>query len=241
MHSLRPLGNSGNLRRSGSSMQRKFSIYKRLANLFDREKDETEDGFACKKKGERGGGYARSANLTKLCEEVPSFTRKEIKWMYKEFKQECPSGEMTQEHFVDVYSRFFSPNVNCQRYARHLFRALVFGESLRCLTFEAYIRMLDKIDRQSMVEKLKFMFCIYDVNNDGSITKDEVKNVVQSVYELAGWDTSLISEYIGQHVDEVFAKMDHNGDGKISEDEFIQTLLDDGNIIQNIEALKTVQ
>ncbi|CAF5128413.1 unnamed protein product, partial [Rotaria sp. Silwood1] len=46
---------------------------------------------------------------------ITKFTKSEIRLLYKGFKQECPSGAVTEREFQTIYSHFF-PHGNCQHY-----------------------------------------------------------------------------------------------------------------------------
>lgn len=41
-----------------------------------------------------------------------------------------------------------------------------------------------------MEEKLRWIFCLYDINSDGVITRDDLYNIVSAVYELMGCYTT---------------------------------------------------
>jgi Ca2+-binding EF-hand superfamily protein len=44
--------------------------------------------------------------LQKLSQET-KFTKEELQFIYRGFKQECPTGMMTEEEFRDIYTKFF--------------------------------------------------------------------------------------------------------------------------------------
>ncbi|GFY32949.1 calsenilin [Trichonephila clavipes] len=44
--------------------------------------------------------------LDALCK-TTKFSRKEIRLMYQGFKQECPTGVVTEENFKDIFAQFF--------------------------------------------------------------------------------------------------------------------------------------
>ena len=45
---------------------------------------------------------------------------------------------------------------------------------------------LSVLARGSLQDKLRWTFSLYDINNDGIITKDELSKIVSSIYDLMG-------------------------------------------------------
>ena len=68
---------------------------------------------------------------------------------------------------------------------------------------------------------ITFVICL----GDGIITKDEMLDVVSSIYDMMGrFATPSIDEYTAKdHVEMVFQRMDANKDGVISVEEFMET------------------
>lgn len=225
-----------------SSSLTKQSVYKAVSNFFVLRNSRYVDKASASKTAEALDtsspvSYSRPRGLDVLCKELP-FSKEEIKLMYHSFKQECPSGVMSEDAFVDVYSRFFAPEVNSQRYAKHLYRVMHYGRK-DGITFEQFMNNLMIVERKSIRERFHFMFNLYDVKNSGVITKDEVTEIVESVYYLAGWNGED-NEDIKEHVDEVFAKFDINGDGEVSMEEFVYICLHDEMMKESVVALRTV-
>lgn len=71
------------------------------------------------------------------------------------------------------------------------------------------------LSRGSIEEKIEWIFRLYDIHSAGQITKDELNNVVQSIYDMMGPENSLDSQIISNHVREVFevsGKTDNDDD-----------------------------
>jgi Ca2+-binding EF-hand superfamily protein len=60
--------------------------------------------------------------------------------------------------------------------------------------------------RGSIQDKLRWTFSLYDINNDGIITKDELTLIIISIYELMGKSVEpMIEDYTArEHVEKVF-------------------------------------
>ena len=51
------------------------------------------------------------------------FTRAEVKFLYRAFKQECPNGIIDEETFKDVYENIF-PLGDASKYAHLVFKCI---------------------------------------------------------------------------------------------------------------------
>ena len=72
---------------------------------------------------------------------------------------------------------------------------------------------------------LHFTFSVYDLDNDGLISRAEMREVLQSVYKLSpkpmGWhgNKNLTTD---ERIDKIFELMDKNGDESLSLEEFVK-------------------
>ncbi|CAH8533620.1 unnamed protein product [Schistosoma mattheei] len=166
-------------------------------------------------------------SLHKL-EMMTNFTRKELQLLYQGFKHICPSGVASKESFIGVYRRFF-PNRASSAYAQLCFR--VFDQcQTGQLTFEQF------------AYKIKWIFSLYDINGDGYISRSELKEVIQAIYDLLGDKllTGNIVQAIEDRVNTMFNKYDLDHDGKISKDEFFSVSTQDPDFIANLSLFDTV-
>lgn len=65
---------------------------------------------------------------------------------------------------------------------------------------------LSVLSRGTPEEKLRWTFSLYDINGDGFITKEEMKDVVTAIFELMGNCTEPMLEEgaVQSRVDKVF-------------------------------------
>lgn len=66
--------------------------------------------------------------------------------------------------------------------------------------------MLSSLSRGSPVEKLRWIFNLYDIQCDGFITKSEMIMIVSSIYDMLGEQTRPLVEKITaeEHVGKIF-------------------------------------
>lgn len=159
------------------------------------------------------------------------FNISEIKQWYKGFLKDCPNGQLTETGFIKIYRQFF-PQGDPSKFATLVFR--VFDEnSDGSIEFEEFIRALSITSRGSLDEKLQWAFKLYDVDNDGYITRDEMYNIVDAIYQMVGQAPNSEDENTPQRrVDKIFSQMDKNNDDKLTLDEFREGSKADPRIVQ---------
>ncbi|KAH6948605.1 hypothetical protein HPB50_025226 [Hyalomma asiaticum] len=122
----------------------------------------------------------------------PLVTEKEVRQWYKGFLKDCPNGLLTEQGFLRIYKQFF-PRGDPSKFASLVFR--VFDENKDgSIEFEEFIRALSVTSRGNVEEKLLWAFKLYDVDNDGFITREEMYNIVDAIYEMLNQDNKLSLE-----------------------------------------------
>ena len=71
---------------------------------------------------------------------------------------------------------------------------------------------------------------MYDVDGDGVINREEMTKIVQSVYDMQGSDATKTMDSAREKAEDIFSRMDENGDGHVTEDEFVSGCLQDEEI-----------
>ncbi|CAG8815355.1 35406_t:CDS:2, partial [Racocetra persica] len=77
-------------------------------------------------------------------------------------------------------------------------------------------------------------FQLYDIDNDGYITYDEMYKIVDAIYKMVGSMVKLPpdEDTPEKRVKKIFSLMDKNQDGKLSIDEFREGSKQDPTIVQ---------
>ncbi|KAG7492553.1 hypothetical protein MATL_G00015970 [Megalops atlanticus] len=192
------------------------------------EEDSIEDDF------ELSTVCYRPEGLEKLQEQT-KFTKKELQILYRGFKNECPSGMVNEETFKLIYSQFF-PQGDSSTYAHFLFEAFDTNKN-GSVSFEDFVTGLSVILRGSIIDRLNWAFNLYDLNKDGCITKEEMTDIMKSIYDMMGKCTypSMQEDAPREHVENFFQKMDRNNDGVVTIEEFIESCQKDENIMQSMQ------
>lgn len=129
-------------------------------------------------------GNNKSGALSKdLLEDLKSntaYTEKQLCAWYQAFLKECPSGCISMEQFEGIYAKFF-PDANPKAYAQHVFRSFD-SDSDGTLDFKEFIVALHLTSSGKTIQKLEWAFALYDVDKSGSITKNEIDEIVKVIF-----------------------------------------------------------
>uniref|UniRef100_A0A8C5TDN9 EF-hand domain-containing protein n=1 Tax=Malurus cyaneus samueli TaxID=2593467 RepID=A0A8C5TDN9_9PASS len=168
------------------------------------------------------------------------FTKTELQSLYRGFKNECPSGLVDEETFTLIYSRFF-PQGDASSYAHFLFDAFD-ADRNGALCFQDFAVGLSVLLRGTEQQKLKWTFDLYDVNKDGYVTKEDMLEIMKSIYAMMGRCTepALGTRVPAQHVELFFQKMDRNRDGVVTFEEFLATCQEDKDIMSSMQIFHNV-
>uniref|UniRef100_UPI00358FD772 A-type potassium channel modulatory protein KCNIP2-like isoform X2 n=1 Tax=Myxine glutinosa TaxID=7769 RepID=UPI00358FD772 len=181
----------------------------------------------------------RPEGLQQLLEQT-RFSRQELQILYRGFKNECPTGIVDEEMFKEIYARFF-PQGDASMYAHFLFNAFD-RDHIGSISFEDFVQGLSLLLRGSINDKLNWAFNLYDINKDGYVTKEEMNDIIKSIYDMMGKYTcpTLNENCPKEHVDKFFQKMDRNKDGVVTMDEFMWACKNDEEIMRSIADFQNV-
>ncbi|XKL64540.1 hypothetical protein PGB90_004626 [Kerria lacca] len=103
------------------------------------------------------------------------------------------------------------------------------------------IHGLSTLCRGSLEDKLRWTFSLYDINKDGTISREEMTMIVTAVYELMGKfaEQMIQDNTVSSKVDSLFQKMDINKDGLVSLEEFLECCKYDDDIKQSMAVFES--
>ena len=73
-------------------------------------------------------------------------------------------------------------------------------------------------------------FRMYDVDGNGVIDQDEMTKIVQAIYDMLGAGATKPTDSAEERAKNIFSRMDENGDGHLTEEEFLRGCLQDDEL-----------
>ena len=143
--------------------------------------------------------------------------------MYEDFLAKNPKGRMGPEAFRKLMSQSL-PKKDISKMEKHVFR-IYDCDNDGFINFEEFLSVFHIMSDGSNEEVLRRVFRVFDVNGDGTISRREMTQLVKDMYGLLQSTNSGIAAE-GMLADDAFAEMDKDNDGQISEDEFVQSCLE---------------
>ncbi|EGD80202.1 frequenin-1 [Salpingoeca rosetta] len=179
----------------------------------------------------KGSSKLKPQQIDELVSET-KFTSQELQQWYKAFTKDCPSGLLDKDGFADIYRQFF-PEGDAAKFAEYVFNTFD-KDGDGTINFREFMCALSVTARGDADEKLDWAFSLYDLDNDGFITKEEMTQIVASIYRMVSSSVKLPDDESTpeKRVDKIFAAMDKNSDGKLTKEEFREGARQDSSIMQ---------
>ncbi|XP_046888523.1 recoverin b [Hypomesus transpacificus] len=186
-------------------------------------------------------GNSKSGALSKdLLEDLKlntMYSEEQLCTWYQTFLKECPSGRISRQQFETIYASFF-PDADPKAYACHVFRSFD-SDSDGTLDFKEYIVALHLTSSGKTIQKLEWAFNLYDVDRNGSVTKNEIHEIVESIFNMISKeDQKNLPEDENtpeKRTDKIWDFFGKKENDKITEGEFIQGVMANKNILRLIQ------
>ncbi|KAL3868848.1 hypothetical protein ACJMK2_041605 [Sinanodonta woodiana] len=149
--------------------------------------------------------------------------------------RDCPDGLLSETKFLEVYSTFF-PSGNPKKFCEHVFRSFD-GDHSGKIDFREFLLAINITSGGTVEQKLDWAFKMYDIDGNGSIEKSEMVQIIQAIYNMLGnsiGGSDMDSPQV--RTEKIFSKMDVDGDGVLTKQEFIDGCRNDQFLYQMLTA-----
>ncbi|XP_053394762.1 neurocalcin-delta B-like [Mercenaria mercenaria] len=155
------------------------------------------------------------------------FTTEEIEEWFREYQLSLDKGmsKLTVKEFKEVYNSVFTGDASS--FVEQLFRCFdTNGDGF--VDFKEFIVGLCVSASDDLDKKLKWAFKMYDIDGNGTISKEEMTSIFKAIYNMT--NTGELS-HAEEMCNKVFDTFDLDYDGEISFDEFKQGVMNDQTIV----------
>ncbi|KAJ8373894.1 hypothetical protein SKAU_G00044740 [Synaphobranchus kaupii] len=142
----------------------------------------------------------------------------EMHLWYKKFMMECPSGQLTLHEFKQFFGlRGLDPEASA--YIEQMFRTFDMNKD-GTIDFMEYVAALSLVMKGKLEQKLRWYFKLYDVDGNGCIDRHELLSIIKAIRAINGTESQDVSAE--DFTNRVFDRIDINGDGELSLEEFVE-------------------
>ncbi|CAK7309657.1 Guanylyl cyclase-activating protein 1 [Vulpes lagopus] len=161
---------------------------------------------------------------------VEELSSTECHQWYKKFMTECPSGQLTLYEFRQFFGlKNLSPSTS--QYVEQMFETFDFNKD-GYIDFMEYVAALSLVLKGKVEQKLRWYFKLYDVDGNGCIDRDELLTIIRAIRAINPCSDSTMSAE--EFTNTVFSKIDVNGDGELSLEEFIEGVQKDQMLLDTL-------
>eukprot|EP00761_Pharyngomonas_kirbyi_P011762 gb/GECH01011788.1/.p1 GENE.gb/GECH01011788.1/~~gb/GECH01011788.1/.p1 ORF type:complete len:197 (+),score=63.60 gb/GECH01011788.1/:1-591(+) len=169
-------------------------------------------------------------NELKKLAETTHFDVDEVQDLYDQFKN--ISASRSDDGVIDKKEFQQALGLQDSLFVDRMF-SLFDEDKDSCIEFKEFLTGLSVFcEKGTIDEKLKFSFRIYDFDDDGCITKDELHRLLEA--SLVENSLGLSKEQLQSLVDATFAEADTDGDGRISFEEYRVLVTKHPSMISNM-------
>eukprot|EP01016_Furgasonia_blochmanni_P052012 TRINITY_DN8251_c0_g1_i3.p4 TRINITY_DN8251_c0_g1~~TRINITY_DN8251_c0_g1_i3.p4 ORF type:complete len:172 (-),score=32.33 TRINITY_DN8251_c0_g1_i3:11-526(-) len=161
-----------------------------------------------------GNGTSLANNEINQIQDITSLNPKQIKKVHKKFRK----LDRSNKGFVSYDDFYQQPEINKNPVGDRITALLTSGDGKQ-IDFLRFVKAMADFSKDKTDEKLKFLFNMYDVDQDGFVNEKDMFFVMKL---MVGYD--LDDEQLMEVVKKTILDADEDEDGKLSIQEFKKVL-----------------
>ncbi|CAF1015743.1 unnamed protein product [Didymodactylos carnosus] len=136
--------------------------------------------------------------------------------LLKGFIRDCPSGQLDQAQFTNVYQKLFYQG-NPDKFSKYVFNTLDQDRN-GFIDFNELLLAVAVSSQGNLEDRLDAAFDMYDTSDDGRISIEEMTNMLQAMSNLVG----ISDDDVDQRAHEIIKELGGKEDRGLLRHEFIQ-------------------
>lgn len=168
-----------------------------------------------------------------------------LRAQFDNFIEKHPSGNINRKDFGEFVKECY-PDKDYTKIEKKLFN-MYDTDRDGAINFKEFMMALHIMAEGSPEENLRQIFKVFDDSNDGKIEKNEMKRFIKDIQNLITDSDLKLTTGLQREdskkkktlAENAMAEMDIDGDGCITEDEFVKAILEHGKV-SKILALKII-
>ncbi|KAM8867197.1 guanylyl cyclase-activating protein 1 [Synchiropus picturatus] len=148
---------------------------------------------------------------------------------YRKFMTECPSGLLSFYEFKQFFG-LKNLTETSNAYVRTMFTTFDMNSD-GFIDFMEYVAALSLVLKGGVQQKLRWYFKLYDIDGSGCIDRDELLIIIKSIRAINGVQYETTAE---DFANMIFDKIDVDGDGELSYEEFMEGVLSDEALLKTL-------
>jgi len=145
----------------------------------------------------------------KLLLENTKLNRAQINGLHQNFLKECPSGKLTKKDFVKLFKEVH-PSENkkekADKFCEYVFK-VIDTQGLGYISFNDFVLCFSLTSYGDFKQKCEFAFRLYDLDKDNLISKKEMTQVLEALYDLSGITDRKKDKAPAKKVEEIMKKI----------------------------------
>ena len=173
--------------------------------------------------------------------EMTHFKKHDLKRWYKKFMKDYPQGRVDVQQFNQLYGKLYKTNFS-NHLAEHIFNSLD-DDKNGYISFKELMSSLSVTSHGTLRGKLEWLFRVYDLDQDGEITLEEVNHMVECMQPVSNRRPPVLSSHRGcgaasnQEVRDMFQTVDLDSNGSWSMDEFVAGMVANPKFIRLLKVV----